>query len=72
MSLLAQIADTLLAVRTPPQYLYVQRQLFTALMAELEKSSGKAAVTQFTATDKLFGLHVVWVQCTAHPDVRAI
>lgn len=72
MSLLAEISEVLIAVRLVPQYLYIQRHLHSKLLHELDVSSGSAAVDKFVATEQLFGLQVVWVQSTAHPDVRAI
>lgn len=73
MSLLAKISDVLIAVRLAPQYLYIQRHLHSQLLRELETSSGSiAAVDKFVATEQLFGLSVVWVQSSNHPDVRAI
>lgn len=72
MSLLAEISDVLIAVRLVPQYLYIQRHLHNKLLQELAASTGDAAVDEFVITEQLFGLSVVWVQSTNHPNVRAI
>lgn len=71
MNLLAQVTDAVFATDSAPQYLYVQRHLFAQLLAELSQHVPYEA-EQLVNTTKLFGLPVVWVQCTNHPNVRAI